>query len=240
MNDQTSVRLGLPALLILGTFSVTIQLASAQDQSVKPGINDSFQDPNAGEYVERFEVESREVFNHRHAILRACQIQPGQTVADIGAGTGLFTRLLSDAVGKEGRVIAVDIAANFLDHIRQTSEQLGQANVETVLATAESTELPENSIDVAYICDTYHHFEFPQKTLASLHRAIKPAGRIILIDFHRIPGKSRQWTLDHVRAGQEVFERELTEAGFVKTREVSDILEENYMVEFTKRSDQQP
>lgn len=208
--------------------------AIGQQQSVKPGINDSFVDPNAGEYVERFEIESREVFNHRQAILRVCNVQPGQAVADIGAGTGLFTRLLSDAVGSEGQVIAVDIADNFLTHIRQTSEQLGQTNVRTILATAESTELAENSIDLAFICDTYHHFEYPQKTLASLHQALKPGGRIILIDFKRIPGISRQWTLDHVRAGQEVFEREITDSGFDKTREVSGILEENYMVEFTK------
>lgn len=208
----------------------------AQEQSVKPGINDSFQSPNPSEYVERFEVESREVFQHRQAILRACQIQPGLAVADIGSGTGLFTRMLSDAVGENGRVIAVDIAKEFLDHVEATSAQLGQKNVETVLCTADSTELPENSIDFAFICDTYHHFEFPIKTMASLHRALKPGGRVVVIDFHRIPSKTKEWTLNHVRAGQEVFESEIIESGFLKTREVTGMLEENYMVEFTKSS----
>ncbi len=217
-------------LMLLWLPSVSL----AQDQSVKPGINDSFRSPNPDEYIERFEVESREVYHHRQAIVRACKIQPGTTVADVGAGTGLFTRMLSDAVGKDGRVIAVDIAKEFLDHIATTCAKLDQNNVETLLCSAESTELPENSVDVAFICDTYHHFEFPMKTLASLHRALKPGSRIIVIDFHRIPGKTKEWTMNHVRAGQEVVEAEIVESGFVKTREVSDVLEENYIVEFTK------
>src|SRR5690606_15023224 len=135
----------------------------------------------------------RELFHRRHEIVAACQIQPGLTVADIGAGTGLFTRLFSDAVGNEGRVIALDISQKFLDHIKLTCRKAGQRNVETLLATIDSTELPDESVDVAFICDTYHHFEFPLKTMASLHRALKPGGRLILIDFHRIPGKSTDW-----------------------------------------------
>ena len=213
-----------------------VAVSPAQEKSVKPGINDRFQNPNVQEFVERLEIESREVFQHRRRILEACQIQPGQTVADIGAGTGLFTRMFSEAVGDQGRVIAVDIAKQFLEHIRATSAKLGQKNVETVLCTSDSTELAENSVDVAFICDTYHHFEFPLKTMASLRRALKPGGRVIVIDFHRIPGKTKAWTLNHVRAGQEVFESEIVESGFLKTREVKGILEENYFVEFTKSS----
>lgn len=142
--------------------------------------------------------------------------------------------MFSDAVGDKGRVIAVDIAKEFLDHIQATSTRRGQKNVETVLCTKDSTELPEDSVDVAFICDTYHHFEFPLKTMASLRRALKPGGRVIVIDYHRIPGKTREWTWNHVRAGQEVFESEIVESGFLKTREVKGFLEENYLVEFTK------
>ncbi len=221
-------------LVALTSPFTSINTVFGQEKSVKPGINDSFQNPSPKQYVERFEIESREVFHHRKKIVEACEIKPGETVADIGAGTGIFTRLFSDSVGDKGRVIAVDIAKNFLEHIEKVSAELGQKNVETLLGTAESTELPENSIDVAFICDTYHHFEFPQKTLASLYRAMKPGGRLFVIDFHRIQGKSNEWTLEHVRAGQEVFEREIVESGFVKTGEVSGFLKDNYMIGFRK------
>lgn len=207
---------------------------TAQEQSVRPGINDSFRDPNVKDFVGRFEVESREVFAHRKAIVAACEVKPGQTVADIGAGTGLFTRLFAEAVGKEGRVIAVDIAQKFLDHIRETSREEGFKNIDTLLCKADSTELPRESVDLAFVCDTYHHFEFPKKTLASVYQALKPGGKMILIDFRREEGKSSEWTLSHVRAGQEVFEREITGSGLRKVGEIRDLLKENYFVLFEK------
>lgn len=209
-------------------------IAVGQEKSVKPGINDAFRDPNVDEFVGRFEVESREVYTRRKEILAACEIRPGMVVADIGAGTGLFTRLFADAVGKEGRVIAVDIAQKFLDHIKAACKEAGLTNVDVLLCKEDSTELPPESIDFAFICDTYHHFEYPQKTIASLVKALRPGGKVVLIDFVRIEGKSSEWTLNHVRAGQEVFEKEITEAGLVKVREEKELLKENYFVVFEK------
>ena len=76
----------------------------AQEQSVKPGINDQFKDPNlkTEEWAGRFETESREVFAHRERIVKTSGVKPGMAVADIGAGTGLFTMLFAEAVGKAG------------------------------------------------------------------------------------------------------------------------------------------
>lgn len=209
-------------------------VATAQEKSIRPGINDSFRDPNVKEFLGRFEVESREVYTRRMEIIEACEIKLGQTVADIGAGTGLFTRLFSKAVGEDGRVIAVDIAQKFLDHIQTSSRDAGLKNIETLLCKPDSTELPADSVDVAYICDTYHHFEFPLKTMTSLHRALKPGGRVVLIDFRRVEGTSTDWVFEHVRAGQEVFEAEIVKAGFKKVREEKEVLRENYFVVFEK------
>ena len=221
-------------LSALACATLVAATAIAQEKSVRPGINDSFQDPNVEEFVGRFEVESREVFARRHQIVAACGIEPSQTVADIGAGTGLFTRLFSEAVGKDGLVLAVDIAENFLDHIEATSRAAGQRNVQTVLCTAESTNLPPESVDVAFICDTYHHFEYPLKTMSSLYRAMKPGGKMIVVDFRRIEGESSEWVLNHVRAGQEVFEAEIKQAGFEKERAIPELLDENYFLVFRK------
>lgn len=207
---------------------------TAQEKSVRPGINDSFRDPNVDEFVKRFEIESREVYARRNEIVAACKLVPGQTVADIGAGTGLFTRLFAEAVGENGRVVAVDIAQKFLDHIATTSREAGLKNIDTVLCTADSTELPPHSVDVAFICDTYHHFEFPLKTMTSLRGALKPNGRVIVIDFRKIPGVSSDFVMGHVRAPQSVFESEIVAAGFLKSREEGELLSENYFVEFTR------
>jgi ubiquinone/menaquinone biosynthesis C-methylase UbiE len=207
---------------------------AAQEKSVKPGINDPFKNPDVKEFLGKFEVESREVYANRAKIVEHCKLKPGMAVADVGAGTGLFTRLFAAEVGDKGKVYAVDIAKPFLNHIAKTVREQKLINVETVLCTATSTELKPNSVDLVYVCDTYHHFEFPSRTLASIHRALKPGGQLVVIDFHRIPGKSREWILGHVRAGQEIVEKEITEAGFKKTGEVKDLLEENYFVRFEK------
>ena len=108
------------------------------------------------------------------------------------------------------------------------------AERQTVLCTDRSVELPENSIDLAFVCDVYHHFEHPQDSLKSLYRALKPGGTIVLIDFIRISGRSSAFVMGHVRAGQEVFEKEITDAGFEKTGEENGILLENYFVRFRK------
>jgi ubiquinone/menaquinone biosynthesis C-methylase UbiE len=227
----------LPLSLAVSVLSLYCAVPSrAQEQSVKPGINDTFRDPNVQEFEGRFEAESREVFVRRQEIVAACRIRPGETVADVGAGTGLFTRMFAEAVGDDGRVIAVDISQKFLDHIADASRAVGQTNVETLLCRADSTALPPDAVDLAFICDTYHHFEFPQKTLASLHQALKSGGRVVLVDFQRVEGTSTDWVLNHVRAGQEVFEAEIIQAGFQKVREEPGIMRENYLVVFEKAS----
>lgn len=220
-------------LLVFLSLSI-LPAVSGQEQSVKPGINDAFRNPNVKEWVEKFEGESRETFEKRKQVVDACQIKPGQVVADIGAGTGLYTRLFAKAVEARGKVFAVDISQKFLDHIDKSCQALQLKNVKTILGKDTSSELPENSIDLAFICDTYHHFEFPYKMLASLHQAMKPKGRLVIIDFIRVPGQSREWVLGHVRAGQDVVEQEILKSGFKKVNEVKSLFKENYFVVFEK------
>lgn len=206
----------------------------AQDKSVRPGINDPFKNPDLKKYVETFEGESREVFAKRKEVVAAVGLKPGQAIADIGAGTGLYTRLFASEVGEKGKVYAVDISEKFLDHITKVNKEAKVANVATVLCKPHSVELKPKSIDVAFICDTYHHFEFPARTMASIHAALKPGGRVVLIDFRRVKGESTDWVMSHVRAGQEVFEQEILDAGFKKVREEKELLKENYFVVFEK------
>jgi predicted methyltransferase len=218
------------ALFLLSLAAFT----TAQDKSVKPGINDPFKNPDVEKYAKTFEGESREVYVNREKIVEACKLKPGMIVADVGAGTGLFTRLFAPAVGPKGKVIAVDISEKFLDHIAKTAKDAKIANVETLKCTDVSTELPADSVDLVFICDTYHHFEYPLRTMTSIHKALRDGGRVVVIDFHRIPGKSSDWVLGHVRAPQEVVIKEIEEAGFKKVHEDKDILEENYLVVFEK------
>ena len=205
------------------------------EESVKPGINDKFVNPdlNVDSFVKKFEVESREVYVLRDAIVAACEIEVGDTVADVGAGTGLFSRLFSKAVGENGWVYSVDISPRFLEHINRAAAENNIDNITSVLCAENSVNLPPNSVDVFFICDTYHHFEYPKSTLASIKKALKPDGHLILIDFERIPGKTRKWTMGHVRGGKEVFRGEIQNAGFklVDDKWIKGF-KENYFLKF--------
>ena len=134
---------------------------ASREESVKPGINTRFlsKDFDVKQWLARFEVESREVFAHRAAVVKAVGIKPGDTVADIGAGTGIYSREFASAVGQDGEVFAVDIAEGFLTHIRERAAKEGIRNISTVLCSEDSVDLPADSLDAAFICDTYHHFE---------------------------------------------------------------------------------
>ncbi len=219
----------LPLILFLGAFPA---IAAAQDASVNPGINEPFRNPDVGSFIERFEREGREVYDRREQIVAKLGLKPGMAVADIGCGTGLFTRLLGPAVGEDGKVYAVDIAKKFVDYTLLSCGAKGSKNVEGVVCAPDSVNLPPKSIDFAFICDTYHHFEFPFKTMASILQALKPGGSVVVIDFERIPGKSSDWILNHVRAGKEEVTREILASGFVLAGEETEMFEQNWWRRF--------
>lgn len=205
--------------------------------SVNPGINKTFLDPDLKPetYVERFEIESREIYAMRNELVAACEVQPGQTIADIGAGTGLFTKLFSAAVGKQGWVYAVDVSPRLVEFVSLSLSEHNIANVTTVLCAEDDINLPPQSVDLVFVCDTYHHFEYPASTLASIRRALRNNGRLVVIDFERIEGKSRDFIMGHVRAGKEVFRAEIQDSGFALQAELPfEGLQENYFLVFRK------
>ena len=208
-----------------------------QSESVKPGINQRFLDPEMklDEWIQRFEVESREVFHAREEIMSQLGLTPGMRVADVGAGTGFYTVLMSRAVGDRGWAYAIDISPRFVQHLSNLIASEGIKNATAVFCTDRSVCLAPNSVDVAFICDVYHHFEFPSDTMQSIHRALTANGRVVVIDFERIPGVSRDWTLSHVRAGKQTFIDEIQAAGFefIAERTIPGF-KENYYLEFRK------
>jgi ubiquinone/menaquinone biosynthesis C-methylase UbiE len=223
-----------PARLILLLSSLLLVFAAvAQEQSVRPGINRHFMDPDWQQWVNTFERPGREVYDKRHAIVDASKVAAGMNVADIGAGTGLFTRLFAAAVEPGGQVYAIDISRTFIENILRTCREQGLSNVTGIVNTPTDIGLPANSIDLAFIADTYHHFEYPQQTLASIHRALRSDGRLIIIDFRRDPRTSSHWVMTHVRGNKARVTGEVEAAGF---RLVDDkpLMKTNYFLEFSK------
>ena len=133
-------------------------------------------------WLERPERESEEAPTKAIAALK---LREGQVVADVGAGSGYYTMLLRAAVGPRGRVYATDIQPEMLALIRRKIETRRLSNVELVLGTPTESRLPDGAIELAVMVDVYHELAQPQLFLQSLKRALKPDGRLVLIEFRK-------------------------------------------------------
>jgi len=213
-----------------------VLLAAADAAAPKEDPNAKFLKPDldvAG-WVQKFEGPDREVFRKRKEIVAATHVSKGDSVADVGAGTGLFSMLFSQRVGQAGQVYAVEISPRFLEYLRLRARKAHVRNVAAVKGTDTSIELPPESVDLVFVCDTYHHFEHPKETLASIRKALRRDGELMIVDFRREPGKTAAWITEHVRAGQEQVTAEIEAAGFIKVEELP-ILKENYVLRFRLR-----
>lgn len=205
----------------------------AKEFSIAPGLNAPYSEPDFERWKKAFESEGREVYAKRHSILAALKLKPGMQVADIGAGTGLFTLLFAPAVAPDGRVFAVDIAKNFIEAIQRTAKQQGLDNIVGIVNQPDTLPIPPRSLDLAFVCDTYHHFEYPQGMLAEIRSALKSHGQLVVIDYEKIPQLSSSWVMSHVRADKAVVIREIEMAGF-RLIEDRPLLTENYFLRFEK------
>lgn len=196
---------------------------AAETQSVKPGINDAYLNPalDAEAQNRGFTSENRETFASRMEIAAAIGLKPGMSIADVGAGTGIYEPIFSKAVGPAGKVYAVDISKPLLAFIEKSMRQQGINNVTIVVGSDTATNLPANSVDVVFTSDVYHHFEYPQAVLADIRRVLKDGGQFIVVDYDRIPGVTPPARLEHVRTDKKTVTAEVTQAGFKTPEDVA-------------------
>jgi len=204
------------------------------EQSVAPGVNAQYQHADPDQWRGVFERDGREIWDRRGDILAALQLSPGQSIADVGAGTGFFSLMFAGAVGPGGRVYAVDISPEFIDSIALRAREAGHSNITALLNTPRSAMLPVGSVDLVFTSDTYHHFEYPREMLASIHAALRDDGELVVIDFSRVEGQSSPWVLRHVRAGESVVQAEIEAAGFELVERL-DFMQTQFFLRFRKR-----
>jgi predicted methyltransferase len=176
------------------------------------------------------ERDEREQLEQPEKVLDTLQIAAGSVVADIGAGIGYYSLRLAKRVGANGRVLATDIQPEMLSRLRTNMEKAGIANIEPILSTPTDAKLPAGQLDLALMVDVYHELAQPEETMAQVRRALKPSGRLVLIEYRgedpTVPIKpEHKMTLAQVRA-------ELEPMGFQFQR-VYDFLPRQHLIIFT-------
>jgi ubiquinone/menaquinone biosynthesis C-methylase UbiE len=168
-------------------------------------------------YIATLEDPARDAYQKPHEVVQALNLQEGDRVADIGAGSGYFSLRFAQHVGKTGRVYAVDISPEMILHLNDRVREAGLDNVRTVLARPDDPLLPDASVNRVFICDTWHHIPEHAAYLKRLRALLRPGGEIAIVDFQKKPtpiGAPME-----MRIAREDVVREFKEAGFGLTRE---------------------
>src|SRR5437867_958201 len=134
----------------------------------------------AADWLERPEREKEE---RPSLAIEALKLQPGQAVADIGAGTGYYTWRMAKLVGDKGVVYAVDIQPEMLELLTNKMAELNVRNVKPVLGTIKDPNLPRGGVDRVLMVDVYHEFDYPYEMAEAICRALKPGGRVVFVEF---------------------------------------------------------
>lgn len=177
----------------------------------------------ADEWVKTLEGPDRIAGQKIDDVLSRLSIKQGMVVADIGAGSGLFSRPLAKAVAPGGKVYAVDIQQDLLDYVNQRAKQENIRNIQTVLGGYNDPKLPARDIDLAFINDVLHHIENRAAYLKALGTYIKPAGRIAIIEMNKDDPNTPHKSQPELLVSREQIAQWMSDAGFKLEQEHPEV-----------------
>jgi ubiquinone/menaquinone biosynthesis C-methylase UbiE len=216
---------------ITGLFAALAFVAALPAQ-VATQANETYQTPQGRKAIANG-LSSPERDNQQKPglLVREMGVQPGMTVADVGTGVGYMLPFLSRRVGPEGRVIAEDIFDDFLSAARQHAEETGLTNVTFVKGTESDPMLPEGAVDIVLALDVYHHFNYPEKMLAGIHKALKPGGKLVIVEYYkRESAMPNGRALTHIRLDMPDVIKEVEANHFHLLEEKEHVRDVQYML----------
>ncbi len=185
--------------------------------------------------VKMFEGTERDAWQKPDEVVNTLHLRSGDVVVDIGAGTGYFTRRFATAVGLQGKALGLDIEPTMVTHINAEARKQKIASLSARQVPPNDPQLDFQSVDVVFICDTYHHMQDRVAYARRVAQALKPGGRVVIVDFYKreLPlGPPVEWKLS-----PEAVTEEFRHAGFQLARSV-DFLPYQYFLEFIRSSNE--
>jgi len=181
--------------------------------------------------IQSQEREERASWQKPDEVVQALALKNGDVVADIGAGTGYFSRPLAKAVAPDGKVYAVDVAADVLEYLKQRADQEGISNIVPLVSREEDPMLPRNAVDLVFFCDTTHHIVNRVPFYRAMAPGLKKGSRVAIIDYKPDAQRHPHASEEHVSRSQTISEME--DAGFKYVKDF-DFLRDQYFVIFEK------
>jgi len=181
--------------------------------------------------IDWLEREEREMEENTSLLLKNLAVKPGMVVADIGAGSGYHSALLSRMVGT-GKVFAVDVEPEMIAYLNARIKQEKLSRIVPVLSTEQKVSLPENTIDMMLLVDVYHEFSFPYEMALSMRAALKPGGKLVLVEFRAEDPTVPIKTIHKMSEAQAI--KEFKAAGFTFDKNIDNLPWQHCMV-FTKQ-----
>ena len=173
------------------------------------------------------ERPEREIEEQTSLLIRNLNLKEGMNVADIGAGSGYHSRLMAKRIGK-GKVYAVDVEQEMIAYLDARAKKEKINNIVTVLGSETSVALPESSVDLMLLVDVYHEFSHPHEMIQSMYKALKPAGRLVLVEFRAEDPSVPIKEIHKMSEQQAVMEMKM--AGFRLDKHISNLPWQHCMV----------
>lgn len=188
--------------------------------------------PNVMEYIDRLDRPERDQEQKPAQVVDALGLKPGMSVADLGAGSGYFTRRFVEAVAETGKVYVIDVEPEALKYVEDSLVHMHRPfDAEFILARPDNPKIPVESVDMIFVCNTYHHLEDRTAYFRNARSSLKPDGRIVIIDYyHDDRSGELGFPKGHLVARDKVVE-EMTGAGYRLANEHT-FLPKQYFLEF--------
>ena len=220
---KKTVIISVLLLLMLPVAAYTAESKNEAKHS-EQGFND------IKKWVEIFEDPERDKWQKPVEVVKKLKIKNGDIIADIGAGTGYFTRHFARAVAPDGKAIGLDIELSMVNDMKEDAKKLGLKNYEAMIVKVDDPGLQPVSIDVVFLCNTYHHIESRIDYFKKVSKSLKKNGRVIIVDFYKKPLPVGPPSVDH-KLSRDAVLKEMSEAGYNVLKE-HDFLQYQYFIEF--------
>jgi predicted methyltransferase len=185
---------------------------AAADPGAAPSPSPAYRFADPRRWAPVFEHPARDTWQLPDRLIEALGLRPGQVVADIGAGTGYFTRRIARAVGPGGRVYAVDLEPGLLEYLAWRTEAEGLTNVTTLVAGEDDSRLPAGCCDLALLVNTYYLIADRPGYLRHLRSRLRPGGSVVVVDWRRHGSPGHGPRPEH-KLSRETVHREAGAAG---------------------------